>query len=151
MTRARIIQRDSERQGESKKPLDAIKDLLARCPEVSFAYLFGSRARGATGPLSDIDVAVFLDRQVETFTFRLRLMEKLAQVLGAERFDLVTLNDAPPVLRYEVIREGQVIKENKRSRIEFEARTLGEYLDTAHMRSVQQDYLKKQLGEPLGQ
>lgn len=151
MNRARIIQRHSEHNGESKKPLDAIKDVLARSPEVKFAYLFGSQARGAAGPLSDIDVAVFLDRRVEPFSFRLRLMEKLAQVLGMEPFDMATLNDASPVLRYEVIREGRVIKENKKSRTEFEARTLSEYLDTAHMRSVQRDYLKKQLGGSLGQ
>jgi hypothetical protein len=125
--------------------------VLARSPEVKFAYVFGSCSRGDAGPLSDVDVAVFLEGRVKPFAFRLRLMEKLSQVLGTERFDLVTLNDAPPVLRYEVVREGQVIKENKSRRVDFETRTLGEYLDMDHMRSVQQKYLKEQLGGSLGQ
>ena len=136
---------------ERKRQLDVITGVLARSAEVKFAYVFGSCARGDTGPLSDVDMAVFLDSRVESFDFRLRLMEALSRALGTERFDLVILNDASPVLRYEVIREGRVIKEIKSSRVEFETRTLAEYLDTAHMRKVQREYLKEQLGGSLGQ
>lgn len=125
--------------------LEKIAVLLARTPQVKFAYIFGSQARGAVGPISDLDVAVFLDRRISCFDWRLRLMEQLAQALETERFDLVTLNDASPVLRYEVIREGQVVKENKKRRVEFETRTLAEYLDTAYLRKEQQAYLKEQL------
>jgi len=122
-----------------------ISGLLDEIPQVEFAYIFGSRARGDAGSLSDVDVAVFLDYRVSFFEWRLRLMEDLAKVLGSEHFDLVILNDASPVLKYEVIRERCVIKESKNRRVEFEARVLGEYLDTAYLRSVQRDYLKKQL------
>jgi hypothetical protein len=78
-------------------------------------------------------------------------METLSRALGTERFDLVILNDVSPVLRYEVMRKGRVIKENKSSRVEFETKTLAEYLDTAHMRDVQREYLKEQLGGSRGQ
>jgi predicted nucleotidyltransferase len=136
---------------EKKCHLEAIKSVLDRSIEVRFAYVFGSCSRGDAGPLSDIDVAVFLDSRIEPFEFRLQLMETLARALGTEHLDLVTLNDAPPVLRYEVIREGLVVKENKAARVEFETRTLAEYLDTAHMRDVQRKYLKEQLGGSFGQ
>ncbi len=125
--------------------LDKIRDLLARTPEVEFAYLFGSHARGDVGALSDIDIAVHVRADVSPFGFRLRLMESFARDLGAERFDLVTLNDASIVLKYEVIRVGKVIKEEKEARVAFEAKVLGEYLDTAYMRRVQEFYLKEQL------
>ena len=131
--------------------MDTIKGVLARSAEVKFAYVFGSCARGDTGPLSDVDVAVFLDSRGEPFDFRLRLMETLSRALGTERFDLVILNDAFPVLGYEAMREGRVIKENKSCRVEFETRTLAEYLDTALMRDVQREYLKEQLGGSRGQ
>lgn len=124
---------------------EVITDLLARIPQVKFAYLFGSRARGGAGPLSDVDLAVFLDRRLSCFEWRLRLMEQLAQALETERFDLVVLNDASPLLRYEVIRGGDVIKEDKEKRVEFETRTLAEYLDTAFLRKEQRAYLKRQL------
>jgi hypothetical protein len=127
-----------------------ISGLLDEIPQVKFAYIFGSRARGDAGCSSDVDVAVFLDHRVSSFEWRLRLMERLAKVLGSEHFDLVILNEASPVLKYEVIREGCVIKESKNRRVEFETRTLGEYLDTAFLRRVQRDYLKEQLtrGDP---
>jgi predicted nucleotidyltransferase len=141
----------AERPQEKKDQLDAIKDVLARSAEVKLAYIFGSCARGDTGPLSDVDVAVFLDSRVDPFAFRLRLMETLSRALRTEHLDLVILNDASPVLRYEVVREGRVIKEDKAARVEFETRALAEYLDTAHMRNVQRKYLKEQLGGSLGQ
>jgi hypothetical protein len=73
--------------------------------------------------------------------------------LGTERFDLIILNDASPVLKYEVVRQGRVIKEDKKRRVEFEAKALGEYLDTAYLRKTQQTYLKEQLrqGGSFGQ
>lgn len=124
-----------------------INSLLAQTSHVKFAYLFGSSVWGETGPLSDIDIAVFLDRRVSPFDFRLRLAALLAQALGSENFDLVTLNDAPLLLKYEVIRGGRVIKEDKSKRVAFETKVLSEYLDTACLRRTQRTYLKEQLAQ----
>jgi len=124
-----------------------VKSLLAQNPHVKFAYLFGSCARGDSGPLSDIDIAVLLDGRVSPFEFRLRLSASLAEALGSECFDLVTLNDAPLLLKYEVVRGGQVIKEDKKQRVTFETRVLSEYLDTACLRRTQRAYLKEQLAQ----
>ena len=132
-------------QQSSLEILDRVRKFLASIPQVKFAYVFGSRARGDAGPLSDIDIAVFLDDSISIFHDRLCLMESLARELGAECFDLVTLNDAPVVLRFEVVRSGQVVKEDRKRRILFESRTLSEYLDTEHLRRTQREYLKKQL------
>jgi len=131
--------------GESSQ--DIIKQLgtlFAPMPEVRFAYLFGSHARDDAGPLSDLDIAVFLSPEVSAFDFRLQLMETLVQALGTDHLDLVTLNDASPVLKYEVIRHGRIVKEDREVRIPFEAHTLSEYLDTEHLRRTQREYLKKQ-------
>lgn len=136
----------------SQEMLDHLGSLLARIPQVKFAYIFGSHARGEPGPLSDLDIAVFLDRRLSVFNFRLHLMETVARALGADRFDLITLNDASVVLKYEVIRAGWVIKEDKRRRVAFEVGVLREYLDTAHLRRTQEAYLKEQLmGGSFGQ
>ena len=124
-----------------------INSLLAQNSQVKFAYLFGSSVRGETGPLSDIDIAVFLDSRVSPFDFRLRLSASLAQALGSEHFDLVTLNDAPLLLKYEVVCGGRVIKEEKNKRVAFETKVLSEYLDTACLRRTQRTYLKEQLAQ----
>ncbi|MDY6849758.1 MAG: nucleotidyltransferase domain-containing protein [Geoalkalibacter sp.] len=131
--------------GESSQDIiEQLRALFAPMPEVRFAYLFGSHARDDAGPLSDLDVAVFLSPEVSAFDFRLQLMETLARALGTDHLDLVTLNDAPPVLKYEVIRHGRIVKEDREARIPFEAHTLSEYFDTEHLRRVQRMYLKKQ-------
>jgi predicted nucleotidyltransferase len=130
-----------------EKAIATIKSLLAQNPYVKVAYLFGSCARGDAGPLSDIDIAVLLDGRVSPFDFRLRLSATLAQELGTENFDLVTLNDSPLLLKYEVVRGGRVIKDDKKKRVTFETRVLSEYLDTACLRRTQRAYLKEQLAQ----
>ena len=61
------------------------------------------------------------------------------------RSDLVVLNQAPVVLRYEVVRSGVVLKEDRARRVMFETSVLQEYLDSAHLRSVHVSYLKESL------
>ncbi len=133
--------------------VQVLTDLLARIPEVRFAYLFGSQAQGKVGPLSDVDIAVSLEESVSPFKFRLHLIELLTRELGTERIDLVPLNEASPLMKYEVLRTGRVIKEDKEKRVDFETRALAEYLDTAYLRRIQRDYIKEQLtrGGSFGQ
>ena len=121
----------------------SLGDFFRHAPMVKFAYLFGSRARDDAGPLSDIDVAVYLDRRLDVFRYRLVLMEELARFLRGAEFDLVILNNAPLALQYEIVREGRVLKEDKRRRVDFETRILSRYLDTAHLRKIQERYLKE--------
>jgi len=130
---------------DPKQQIDLIMDYLGRCPFIRFAYLFGSHARGDAGRLSDIDLAVFIHEGLDAFRCRLQLMEQVAGVLRHDHFDLVVLNDAPLTLRYEVVREGRVLKEDKARRVEFETGVLRHYLDTVGLRQTQQAYLKEQL------
>jgi len=122
-----------------------VNTFLASEKRVKFAYLFGSVAAGNSGPLSDIDIAVFLDRRLDFFTCRLQLMEALARALKSENFDLVILNNAPIVLAHQVISDGIVLKDDRQRRVMFESRVLREYLDTAHLREVQFSYLREQI------
>lgn len=124
------------------------KDLtpvLEKDKRVKFAYLFGSRARGQAGPLSDTDLAVYLDRIVNAGAYRLRLMEKLAKALKTDRLDLVVLNQAPPLLRHEVIKYGRLLKDDAARRVPFEAEAIREFLDTAYLRRVQQVALREEI------
>ncbi len=109
---------------------------MAQREEVLFAYLFGSRARGQAGPLSDTDVAVFVDPSVDLFDTRLRLIEAMMRLLGDDRADVITLNNAAPALRHAVVVDGVIIKEEKALRTAFEERATSEYLDTAHLRAT---------------
>ncbi|MEW6594385.1 MAG: nucleotidyltransferase domain-containing protein [Thermodesulfobacteriota bacterium] len=127
-----------------------LADFFASEPLVLFAYLFGSQARGVTGPLSDLDLAVYLDGRVDLFATRLRLMASLAKRIRTEKFDLVVLNEASPVLRYEVVKGGLVLKESKARRVLFETEAMRSYLDTAPLRAVQRQCLKRSLQKEYG-
>lgn len=133
------------------QPLDSILNLLkeffAKVPEVKFAYLFGSVARGNAGPLSDLDIAVYFIESVDNFTCRTKMMESLACVLTTERFDLVVLNDAPITLKFAVVKDGKLLKDESAARIEFEIKTVREYLDTDYLRSVQKRTVRAQVAK----
>jgi len=72
-------------------------------------------------------------------------MESLAKKLGTERFDLVALNHAPVVLKFEVIKNGVILKEDRPGRVMFEINVLREYLDTTYLRHVRYEYVKSGL------
>lgn len=125
----------------------SLQEFFARQTEVKFAYLFGSTASGKAGHLSDLDLAVCLDGRLEPLKFRLALSELLAKELHTEHFDLVVLNKSPIVLKYEVVKNGIVLKEDKARRVLFETSVLQEYLDTTHLRSTHYQYMREQIKE----
>lgn len=76
------------------------------------AYLFGSHAENRAHRESDIDVGVLFDRGCfptasERFDRRLELIGRLSSGLGRQAIDLVSLNDAPPLLGRAVVVRGR--------------------------------------------
>jgi predicted nucleotidyltransferase len=67
-------------------------------PAVRFAYLFGRAGRGELRPLSDVDVAVYLDGAADPVQARLELISVVTKHLGTDEVDLVVLNRAPTAL-----------------------------------------------------
>ncbi len=100
---------------------------------VDFAYLFGSQAKGRTGPLSDIDIAVYFDEKVpsnERFDTRMELLGELMDLFKTNDIDLVVLNDAPPLLSDRILKDGILIfSENDKIRLDYEVKTTLKYLD----------------------
>jgi uncharacterized protein len=102
--------------------------------------LFGSQATGKTGPLSDIDLAVWLDPALgpsERQHRQLALIGLATNVLGTEEVQVVVLNDATPLLRHRALRDGvRLVDRDPRTRIGLERTALLEYLDTAPLRAA---------------
>jgi hypothetical protein len=59
----------------------------------------------------------------------------------------VVLNTAPPLLAYNVIRNGTPLFDPANRHVEFKVKALNRYFDTEFLRRVQQYYLKKWLEE----
>jgi predicted nucleotidyltransferase len=120
--------------------IEALCQRLEAREDVRLAYLFGSEAKAQARASSDIDVAVVfaaipLPRDVD------RLVADL-QTVAKRRVDLVILNTAPPLLGHEVLKGGRLIVcRDEDERVRFETRIIARYLDTVHLRRVQQSYL----------
>ncbi len=118
--------------------LDSLAGALDREGVVS-AMLIGSQARGGAGPLSDIDIGVWHEPDLDP-SARLRLRIDLSaaavRALGTEEVDIVPLNGATPLMRHRAIRDGRrLVDRDPKARIRLEARALLEYLDTKPLRA----------------
>lgn len=108
-----------------------VAEVCASRPDVAAVYLFGSVARDAAGPGSDVDVAVLFARNPPALLAgpRYSLEGDLERALRRP-VDLVVLNDAPVDLRTRVLRDGRILVDRDRSaRIAFEVRTRNEAFD----------------------
>ena len=113
--------------------------LLFEKEEVLLAYLFGSLGRGQAG--HDVDLAILIRGEP---AFRLR--EAITDCLETERVDLVDLQRASPVLRFEILRTGQLLYAADLALSErFELATLRLYRDTAWLRRQQREYLRERM------
>ena len=111
---------------------EKVRELLNKQKHVKLAYLFGSVAEGKEGKLSDVDIAVFLDESLskkERFDLQLKLISGLMSILKTDRIDLIVMNDAPLLLKYNIIKHGKILKDSIETRVKVESRILSDYLD----------------------
>jgi predicted nucleotidyltransferase len=115
--------------------------------DILLAYLFGSRAGGRIGPLSDYDFGVLFSEKLLSKDYHL-LVHLLAKLLDTRHVDLVDLNRAPIELRYHVIGTGKLLYEaTAAARVEFEAQTLSYYFDYLPILRRQRQELLTEKGE----
>lgn len=118
---------------DTEELVEELRAVLADVPEVAFAYLFGSHARGDARPDSDVDVAVMLSSGAAAMdsAARLRLLApKLLPVTG-EGFDLVFLDRAGVLLGHRVLRDGILLCDaDPVARVRHRVRAVSSYLDT---------------------
>jgi predicted nucleotidyltransferase len=118
---------------------------------VRFAVLFGSRATGSPppGPESDIDVAVLPGRQDESpslWGYR----RELDAAFTDHSLDLVLLNNADPLLRWEVMERGILLYGDADEFLEYRAFAYRDFVDSADLRALEQDLFLKKMAHTRG-
>jgi predicted nucleotidyltransferase len=106
--------------------------LFKKYREIKLVYLFGSRARGDAGPMSDYDFAVYADtRDLKKLgALQLSLINKISSTLATNDVDVVMLNTlAMPEMKYAIISEGILFYEKKPYTMIVEPNILNEYFD----------------------
>lgn len=103
------------------------------------AMLIGSQARGDAGPLSDIDIGIWHEPDLDPparLSLQLALASAAARALGTDEVDVVMLNRASPLLRHRAIRDARrLVERDPKTRVRFEAKALVDYLDTKPLRA----------------
>jgi predicted nucleotidyltransferase len=91
--------------------VDEIRVVLESGPPLRLAVLFGSAARGRLRSDSDLDVAVLPVDALLPLTPELDLQVALERATGRS-VDLVRLDQAPTMLRWDIARHGRVLLAN---------------------------------------
>ncbi|MDP3734438.1 MAG: nucleotidyltransferase domain-containing protein [Nanoarchaeota archaeon] len=104
-------------------PIKKIIAELSHNPKIKAIYLFGSRATGKAGPLSDTDICVIAPSISE---------KEKRDILsyGSEKIDVVLFEDLPFTIKVRVFKEGKpLFVADRRDIDELRWRTVKEYLD----------------------
>ena len=108
--------------------MSALRQALEQAPGLVLAVLFGSAAHDKTRPESDLDVGVLFAEDPDSTA---RLAVELERATG-RTVDLVRLDQAPPLLRFEIARTGQVIVGRRpHAWSDFRARAMVDWWDWA--------------------
>lgn len=110
--------------------IPAVGKLLSIDKRVLFAYLFGGLATGLVRPLSDVDIAVYLNDTGELADYRLTLFDKITDALGTAELDLVVLNTVSISIAGRILQNKQLlIDKDPFRRHLYESLTLREFFD----------------------
>jgi predicted nucleotidyltransferase len=118
------------------------KDILMEYENIIFAYIFGSYAQGKIRSDSDIDIAIYLENSIDMETYfeiKISLMEACKREI-----DLVILNDATPLLKYEIYRNNILLftrdkteETNYKVKVLFEYNDINRYLDLSYNKTIE--------------
>jgi predicted nucleotidyltransferase len=107
---------------------ELLKQVLERTPGLRLAVLFGSEARGDGEARSDLDVGVLFEDGRDTGP----ALEVALSRATRRTVDLVRLDTAPPLLRFEIARDGRVLVERTaHAWVDFRARAMVDWWDWA--------------------
>lgn len=107
------------------------------------AMLIGSQGLQTASPLSDVDIAVWHDPELDpmlALQLQWRLAVDAAHAIGTSELNLAMLNHASPLVRHSAIRDGKrIIERDRDERVRLETRAILDFLDTAPLRELTSD------------
>lgn len=121
--------------------IEKCKNVLLKYDNIIFAYIFGSYVHGNMRKDSDIDIAIYLEENIDSDTY-FEIKNKLTDACSIET-DLVILNDAIPLLKYEIHKNNILIftrdkafESNYKVKVLFEYNDVKKYLDLSYDRTI---------------
>lgn len=87
--------------------VERLRAAAAASKSLRLGVLFGSAARGDASAASDIDIGVLVTQDAEALDDVARALRSVA----GDRLDLTDISVAPPLLRFEIARDGVLLHE----------------------------------------
>lgn len=132
-----------------KNIIETIAKTLSSENYIQFVYLFGSTARGNVHPLSDYDIAVFIDPEKEPsspYGIKSHITALFAGKLPTQKIQIVILNSANPFLAFEAIDKGKLVfKKDNKIHHNFVFRTYQRYFDMKRLYRLQEEKLLERI------
>ena len=126
---------------------ERLRRVLEETPGVRLAVLFGSAVKGALKPDSDIDIGVLLEPGTEPSPTLGVALDRAA----GRSVDLVWLDAAPPLLRFEIARDGLVLAaRDPHGWAEFRARAMIDWWDWSPTARMMHAVMSARLREEAG-
>lgn len=115
----------------SKEQAKQIAEYFAERDEVIAVYVYGSHARGTNNALSDIDIAIMVERIDDQLSRKhLDFIGELTEIFQTDNIDVQLLSlQTPPALALAMIRGIVLYSRDEKKRIALEAEMLSRYQD----------------------
>lgn len=95
---------------------------------------------------SDIDIAFLSRKQLQPDEY-LQLMAELGVLFHHDRLDLIDLQKASPLLKFEIAAKGRLLLQSEEGFFErYRLYCLRYYYDTAKFRAMKAEYFREKLG-----
>lgn len=112
-----------------------LKHCFAKREEILFSFLFGSIANDKSTGISDIDIAIMLDKSKldkskNPYGYKAELLAQLISLLSFNDIDLIILNEAPLLLKHRIVQSGiEIYTKDEKLSSEFRIKVMEQYLD----------------------
>jgi predicted nucleotidyltransferase len=116
-----------------------LRQTLNNMDNIIFAYIFGSYADRTANNLSDIDIAVYLDKIKPDFDDYLTIHSHISRLIKTNSLDLLILNNVKNLILLDsIVRQGIVICDKDREkRFHFELSVIHSAIDfKEHRRAI---------------
>ena len=118
-----------------------LTDHLSKYDEIQLVFLFGSTASEHHSKESDIDIAILF--QIEPDFYYLDDIKDSLSKLIKKQIDIVILNNASPIIKMQILKNGIPLIRRGSSYEEFFTRTVVEYADLKIVRKEIEDNILK--------
>ena len=117
-------------KGDLTPLINKLRKKLREEKEVLFAYIIGSYATGKNNPMSDFDIALYLEDDKDIFERKLYFNSLITDILKTDEVDIIILNNSSPFFVHHALKNAKLLfSKNEEKRISFLVKNLKEYFD----------------------